>query len=250
MLILNMLLRITGFTQEKLANFLGVSRASINAWLSDDTGMTDSSKINIAHKFQFPVSYFDIDLNQDLNLYKVVFSTLYESWKRMDIELEEETSNSKIDNILNNIEFDMKKVESIEATEDEIIDALINSYDPFTGEIFENDHILNNEKVKKVLISLRKNYLLNKTVVAKANLTDEQLKLFEKLRLWRKNKYVEEGFFSAFMVFTDKELINIVTANINSKSDLLKVKGIGLKKYSKYADELYEFILFEKDNKK
>ena len=78
MLILKMLLRITGFTQEGLANFVGVTRASINSWLVDDSSMTISSKQNFADKFQFPISYFDIDLDQDLNLYKVVFSILYE----------------------------------------------------------------------------------------------------------------------------------------------------------------------------
>ena len=83
MLILSMLLRITEWTQEELANYIGISRASINMWLKDDSGMSNKSKETIANLFQFPVSYFSIDLEQDLSLYKIVFSTLYESWKRI-----------------------------------------------------------------------------------------------------------------------------------------------------------------------
>ena len=71
MLILSMLLRITGYTQEKLANFIGVSRASINTWLIDNNSMSNNSKQTIANIFQFPVSYFEIDLNEKFKLKRV-----------------------------------------------------------------------------------------------------------------------------------------------------------------------------------
>ena len=54
MLILNMILRITGYTQEKLANYLNVSRASINSWLSDDSNMSEKSKRDICDVFHIP----------------------------------------------------------------------------------------------------------------------------------------------------------------------------------------------------
>ena len=53
MLILVMLLKITGWTQEKLADFIGVSRVTLNGWLKETSNMTDSSKKNIADKFEF-----------------------------------------------------------------------------------------------------------------------------------------------------------------------------------------------------
>ena len=84
MLILVMLLKITGWTQEKLADFIGVSRVTLNGWLKETSNMTDSSKKNIADKFEFPVSYFDVDLSQDINLYKVIYSTLTSSWERIN----------------------------------------------------------------------------------------------------------------------------------------------------------------------
>ena len=43
-----------------------------------------SRLIAASDKFQFPVGYFDIDLEQDLNVYKIVFSTLNDSWKRIN----------------------------------------------------------------------------------------------------------------------------------------------------------------------
>ena len=44
------------------------------------------------------------------------------------------------------------------------------------------------------------------------------------------------------MVFTDKELINIITSNTNKKEDLLSVKGIANKKYDKYGDDIFYIL--------
>ena len=70
----------------------------------------------------------------------------------------------------------------------------------------------------------------------------EQLSLFEELRKWRKDKYISEGFYHAYMVFTDKELINIITADVKNRRDLIKVRGIGEIKYGKYSEELFNII--------
>ena len=74
------------------------------------------------------------------------------------------------------------------------------------------------------------------------DLSNTQYKLFEELRKWRKDMTVKEGFFSAYMVFTDKELINIITSNTNKKEDLLSVKGIANKKYDKYGDDIFYIL--------
>ena len=142
MLILSMLLRITEWTQEELANYIGISRASINMWLKDDSGMSNKSKETIANLFQFPVSYFSIDLEQDLSLYKIVFSTLYESWKRIkknNIKDEDKNTN-KINQILNDIEADYIKENDYELTEIEMLESLALGCNPYTGELFDNNH--------------------------------------------------------------------------------------------------------------
>lgn len=257
MLILNMLLRITNYTQEELANFVGVSRASINSWLINDTTMSNHSKENIANKFQFPVSYFDIDLNQDLNLYKIVFSTLYESWKRVNLQNNEEIDDmfNKINKILNEVVSDYKETDYNNfkfnnISESEILEGLSNGYNPFTGEMFDENHILNNVKVKTIITKMKDNYKNRTITFTKEDLDEEQRILFEKLRKWRKVKTEEEGFHNAYIVFTDRELFNIIFANIKNIEDLRKVKGIGNIKYQKYAHELYKIIKKYKDEEK
>ena len=243
MLILNMILRITGFTQEELANFLGVSRASINYWLTDDTNMSDSSKKIICEKFQIPYSYFQIDLNQSLDYLKLVFSTINENWKRINSNITAEDSKiSKINEILNKIDSDISPVFYEKLSDLEILEGLANGYNPYTGEVYEYNHILNNQNVKTLLQKIYKNYPKGNFTLTKDDLNENKLKLFEKLRKWRKDKYKSEGYYNAYIVFNDKELINIVTSKIDKKEDLIKVNGIGVKKYNKYADELFDII--------
>ena len=59
MLILQMIIKITNWTQEKLASFLGVSRVTINYWLNGNDISTQSKKL-ISDKFNFPISYLSI----------------------------------------------------------------------------------------------------------------------------------------------------------------------------------------------
>ena len=243
MLILNMLLRITGFTQEQLANYVDISRASINSWLSDDSSMSHLSKKKIADKFGFSVSFFSYDLEQDIELYKVIYTTIYDRWVR---ENKQVNLNSKINNILNCIEQSFLPRE--EFSNSEILEALINNCNPFTGELFEENHILNDIRVRNALLSLnnKNNKKFGVTNLRKEDLNKEDRNLFEKLKEWRKNKTQEENYNFAYLVFSDKELINIVKANINKKEELLNIKGIGPYKYEKYADEIYDIIYFNR----
>lgn len=248
MLILGMILRITRFTQEELAKYIGVSRASINSWLSDDSTMSDSSKKLIADKFGFPVAFFQTDLNQNIEYYKLVFSVIFERWKEMDSNVceKENSKMEKVNDILDQIYSNTDSTVYEELGEFEILEGLSNGYNPYTGEVFDDNHILNDDSVKSLLQKLYKYYLNGNILITKDDLTEEQYYLFEELRKWRKYKYASEGYFNAYIVFNDQELINIVTSDIREKEDLIKVKGIGVKKYEKYADELYEIITSKK----
>lgn len=243
MLILNMILRITGFTQEELANYIGVSRASVNSWLSDDSNMSENSKKIICEKFQIPYNYFQVDLNQSLEYYKLVFSTLYENWKRIkNIGKNEDSNSKKINDILNQIDYDMNPICCEDIEEVEILEGLANGYNPYTGEVFENNHILNNENIQALLKKVYKYYINGKFELDEEDLDETKRELYEELRKWRKDKYIEEGYYNAYVVFNNRELINIVMADIKRKEDLIKVRGIGDKKYNKYSDELFEII--------
>ena len=127
MLILNMILRITGFTQEQLAKYLNVSRASLISWLKDDSNMSINSKSIIANAFNFPVSYFDIDLNKDLDVYRVVYSTIFEFWKKQNVVIKDD-KECIINNILNEIESSFSNVRHVDFSNEEIIEGLINGY--------------------------------------------------------------------------------------------------------------------------
>lgn len=251
MLILVMLLKITGWTQEKLADFIGVSRVTLNGWLKETSNMTDSSKKNIADKFEFPVSYFDVDLSQDINLYKVIYSTLTSSWERINRNnsyVDVNSNEYKVAQIMNRIECETVKYGADDVSDIEILDGLVKGYDPFTGEVFGDDHIINNASVHSLLASLYNSYENGRIEITKDDLNDEQFELYEKLRKWRLAKTLEEGFHNAYMVFTNKELINIILADINQKADLRKVKGIGNIKYDKYADDLFMILSGEVEN--
>lgn len=239
MLILNMILRITNFTQEQLANYLNVSRASLISWLKDDSNMSTNSKTIIAKSFNFPVSYFDIELNKDLDVYRVVYSTIFEFWKKQNVVIKDDKEVA-INNILNEIESSFSNVYQVNFSNEEIIEGLINGYNPFTGEIFEDNHILKDERIVNSLKELiNQGNKPNKNI---EELTREELVLFERLRDWRRNKYIEEGYYSAYVVLNDKTLVSICSSNIKKKEDLKNIKGIGAVRYQKYADELFNII--------
>lgn len=237
MLIIQMLIKITGFTQNEFANYINVSRATVNYWLKGEP-ISSASKRLICEKFDFPITYFDISLDENIEVYRIIYATLYKSWEKLNQNEEE----NRIEKILNQIEIDDKTVNSRGIEEIDIIDGLCNGYNPFTGELYEENHILNNPEVKNTLVKIRNKYFKVSTDIEYSDLSNKQKQLYDALKEWRMEKTQEEGFFSAYMVFTNSELINIICANIVNKEDLLSVKGIGNIKYSKYADEIFEII--------
>ena len=237
MLIIQMLLKITGFSQEDFANYIGVSRATVNYWVNGET-ISSTSKRTISEKFGFPVSYFDVSLDENIEVYKIIYSTLYKNWCNLNENVEE----NKILKILNELECDEKTINIRNIEEADIIDGLCNGYDPFTGEVYNDEHILNHPEVKNTLVKIRNKYYKVSSDIEYSDLSNEQKRLYNVLKEWRMQKTEEEGFFSAYMIFTNSELINIICANIVNKEDLLSVKGIGNIKYTKYADELFHIL--------
>ena len=254
MIIIKMLKRITGYNQEELADFLDVSRASINLWDNSEGEMTTYEKNIISSKLDIPFEYFDKDLKDDFEKCKKLYQLIQNRVKTLplndEIEIQNNLSSKPDDNFVNQIENKLSYEDSNESelSDYDIINALSKGYNPYTGEVFEKSHILNDEKVQRLLVHIKnKYYKYDKENLSKEDLTLLDSKLFGKLRRWRYDKMLEEGFFSAYMVFTDKELINIITAQIDSKEDLLNVKGIGDVKYQKYGDELFDIISKHKE---
>lgn len=246
MLILSMILRITGWSQGKLAEELGVSRASINSWLKNSDTMTLSSKQKLADKFNFPVSYFSFDLDQDIALYRVIFTTINENWLKM--QESEDSSKSEIERIneiLNEIEGVLETSSYDDYSDDEILSALKDGFNPFTGEVFDDEHILNNERVRNVLFFRNK----RSNIVQKfcTNITYDELdynqkKLYKKLSEWRYKTHLEKNYFAPYLVFSNRELINIICADVKEVNDLKNVSGIGEFKFENYAEDIFDIL--------
>lgn len=245
MLILYIIQKITNMTQEELANFIGVSRVTLITWLHDNNvRMSYTSKKMICDKFNFPMEYFDYSLNESPEVYKIIYTTIKDSWSRINPNVDDQT---KINNILNNLDILLmnpeSKKEDINISDEEIIDGLCNGYNPFTGEILDKNDLLSNVRVKRIINKLASTYKNQKNdFMSYDDLNIEERILYDRLKKWRLQKNYDEELNGAFKVFSNKELINIVCSNIDKKEDLLKVRGIGDYKYEKYGDELFELI--------
>lgn len=61
------------------------------------------------------------------------------------------------------------------------------------------------------------------------------------LRAWRREQSLKEHI-PAYCIFPDSTLQALLSADIQTKADLITVKGIGPKIYEKYADDLYQIL--------
>ena len=243
MIILEMILRITGWTQEELANELNVSRATVNAWLNG-TSLSNSSKRLISDRFNFPIHFFETDLDQRIEYYKLIYSVLVRNLT--EYKNKNKTSYSdkdKVLDILNRIESDdstLSKNEDISDTD--IIDGLINGYDPFTGEVFNDDHILRNKRVNELICNMKTYNKFAADNIEYEDLTSDQKRIFDDLREWRRLKMLDENLAGAYLIFNDRTLLNISCYKFKDKKDLLEIKGVGPDKYRKYGEEIYRII--------
>lgn len=248
-MIIEIILRATRMSQGELAEYIGVSRASINAWVQNSNVMTFNSRELVAKKFNFPISYFNYNLKNNREKIIEVYNLIKENWNKKNHTYSEiDFLNQVIDELEEKIIEPEELNINREITEEEILDGLSNGYDPFTGEVLSDKHLLNNPKVKELFKILNKLYLnKSKMISSKEDLNKEEKELFEELRKWRWEKTKEKKYYNAYIVFTNKELINIILANIQRKEDLKLVSGIGPKKYAEYGDEIFEII---KESKK
>ncbi len=65
--------------------------------------------------------------------------------------------------------------------------------------------------------------------------------LFNTLRAWRKQAASEAGI-AAFVVFSDATLVDLAVKKPKTRSELLKVSGIGEHKANKYGEQILGLI--------
>jgi len=242
MLILEMILRITGFTQEELANYLDVSRQMVNYWLNGEK-ISEKAIENICDKFSIPTSFFNISLNQDIEFYKLIYATIYNNWNKINNStyLDEHT---KINNILNQIigenNIKQKKNYTIDCTDDEILDGFKSGYNPLTGEIFDDNHIINDKRIKKFLNNIT---ITGPSLDELIEGLDELEKVkYELITKWRDITAEKENIRPRYYLLNRNEIYNLAVSTILDKEDLKRVKGIGAARYERYGDELYKLL--------
>lgn len=80
----------------------------------------------------------------------------------------------------------------------------------------------------------KKQEKMKKSLTNAGGLKDEETQLFEKLRVLR-TEIAREERVPPYIVFSDKSLIHMCILKPKSKSDMLKVSGVGEFKYEKYG---------------
>ena len=234
MLIIKMILQITGYTQEQLGDYLNVSRQTINNWLKSDN-ISDKSKEVICNKFNIPKICFEITLDEKLESYKSVYLMILNNWNNSSKSLKEK----KADDILKKISDEHINKD---ITKENLINSICKGINPFTGEVYDNNHILNDKLVKDTLKEMKKAYMSNKLIIK--TFTKEEKNKYQKLCDWRNTKSKELCYDkSPFIVISNKSIINIVKSDIKNKEDLLNINGIGEKKYINYGEEIYNILI-------
>ena len=245
-LIIEMILKIMNCSQQELANLLGVSRVTINNWINEGN-ISYESKQKISDLFSFPISFFNVSLDENNTVYRIMYSTIYNGYKKLNTPRNNE--NNRINEILNEIEADYCNDKEI--SDEMIIESLKSGYNPFTGEVFDDDHILNNPRVKTALdkISLKTNRSPKKDkLVTYEELNDEEKLLFNQLKHWRLEKTYEQGYYAPYIIFDNRVLATIAHSKIEKVEDLKNISGIGDTKYNLYGDEIYNIIIDFKNN--
>ncbi len=77
--------------------------------------------------------------------------------------------------------------------------------------------------------------------------TEEKIinkELFNKLRLWRKDKANSQGI-KPYIIFSDSTLMELANKVPKTKEDLLNIRGMGEKKYERYGEEILRLMQIE-----
>ena len=74
-----------------------------------------------------------------------------------------------------------------------------------------------------------------------AELLEDDRRVFEALRAWRRDKAHDEGV-PPYIVFTNRQLLEMVRARPDSPNGLGQLRGIGKGKLQKYASEVLELL--------
>lgn len=247
MLVIKMLKKASGLTNQELGDFLGKSRNTITSWEKDETTIPETEKRKMNERFNILPFYWNIGLNESDELYQEMYQKI-----KLGYELSLKNIDKTIDDPIDRILYICEKREK-ENTDHELehyiyIQTLANNKDPINGNELKNNHFINNSIINKNIIDLCNNIELvfeekyNKK--REENNYQNKQKYIESLREWRINKANKENI-KAFQIISDtilEELVeNYVTYN-NPIEKRIKDFPIGGKKYNLYYADIRNIL--------
>ncbi len=121
----------------------------------------------------------------------------------------------------------------------EIIEALAEGVDPTTGEVLPDDNVCNKGEVVRAFYAVLDELKHKRSGKPSFDNYDEEL--FEKLKLVRKELADKESR-PTFLIFSNDSLKDMATKQPTTKTEFLKVYGVGAYKTEKYADPFVSVV--------
>ncbi|MDA3844986.1 MAG: HRDC domain-containing protein [Vallitaleaceae bacterium] len=126
----------------------------------------------------------------------------------------------------------------------QIMIALSDGINPMTGEVYGKDSPYRDKDISAALI-FAADTLSKQVKVTKYDepmqLTIEDEILYEMLRSWRL-RYSKRYDMRLYHIFSNESLRLISFYKPKDQEQLMKIKGVGTKKATKYGDDLFEVI--------
>ena len=126
----------------------------------------------------------------------------------------------------------------------DILRAIRSGCNPITGEIFDtkilSDDPTISREILKLALQTQSNVRMKKLPSVNALGRDANA-IFKELKAWRLG-VAHIINLPAYYVFSDKDLWEIAKGDVVEIDDLLFIKGINLKKYELYAEEVYAIL--------
>lgn len=247
MLVIKMLKKASGLTNQELADYLGKTRNTITSWEKDETTIPETEKRKINERFNILPLYWNIGLNEFDEVYQEMYQRI-----KLGYELSLKNIDKNIDDPIERILYICEKREK-ENDEHQLehyiyIQSLANNKDPINGYELQNDHFINDNTINKQILDLCDNieiFFEEKYIKKrKKNNHYSREKYINRLKEWRIKKAKEKNL-KAFQIVSDtilEELVeNYITYN-NPIEKRIKDFPIGGKKYQLYYMDIKNIL--------
>lgn len=237
MLVIKMLKKASGLTNQELAIFLGKTRNTITSWEKDETTIPETEKRKINERFNILPFYWNIGLEAPDELYQEMYQNIKLGYE-LSLNTKEKHFKDQIDRILYICEKKEQEKTNHELEHYIYLQTLANGKDPITGTNLKENHFINFPITNKNINDLCKNIekIFEEKYTKKNSRAEQHEEYIEKLKLWR-NKKAKSKNVKNFQIISDAILYSLVENYIAYNNPLekrIKDFPIGGKKYQLY----------------